>query len=66
MQNKSEELINEKTKAIFLETPTEFPQWCVQISFDYSNQIKEHNLMFIVDDTFYSPYFQRPMNMMQY
>ncbi len=55
-----EELINEKTKAIFLETPTN--PLMIEFDLDYFNQIcKKHNLMFIVDNTFYSPYFQRPI-----
>lgn len=55
-----EELINEKTKAIFLETPTN--PLMIEFDLDYFNQIcKKNNLMFIVDNTFYSPYFQRPI-----
>ena len=55
-----EELINEKTKAIFLETPTN--PLMIEFDLDYFNQIcKKHNLIFIVDNTFYSPYFQRPI-----
>jgi len=55
-----EGLINEHTKAVFLETPTN--PLMIEFDLDYFNDIcKKHNLLFIVDNTFYSPYFQRPM-----
>ncbi len=55
-----EGLINENTKAIFLETPTN----PLMIEFDldkFASISKKHNLLFIVDNTFYTPYFQRPI-----
>ena len=34
----------------------------IEFDLDYFNDIcKKHNLLFIVDNTFYTPYFQRPM-----
>lgn len=55
-----EGLVNENTKAIFLETPTN----PLMIEFDldqFAVICKKHNLLFIVDNTFYTPYFQRPI-----
>lgn len=55
-----ETLINENTKAIFLESPTN----PLMIEFnltEFSQLAKRHNLLFIVDNTFYTPYFQRPI-----
>ncbi|MED3764623.1 methionine biosynthesis PLP-dependent protein [Ureibacillus terrenus] len=55
-----EGLINGRTKAIFLETPSN--PLMIEFDLDYFNDIcKKHNLLFIVDNTFYTPYFQRPM-----
>ncbi|MDM5333717.1 methionine biosynthesis PLP-dependent protein [Ureibacillus composti] len=56
-----ESLVNENTKAIFLETPTN----PLMLEFDldeYAALSKKHNLLFIVDNTFYTPYFQRPID----
>ncbi|HWL25887.1 MAG TPA: methionine biosynthesis PLP-dependent protein [Ureibacillus sp.] len=55
-----ESLITENTKAIFLETPTN----PLMLEFDldkFAAISKKHNLLFIVDNTFYTPYFQRPI-----
>lgn len=55
-----ESLINENTKAIFLESPTN----PLMIEFnltEFGKLAKKHNLLFIVDNTFYTPYFQRPI-----
>lgn len=55
-----EGLITENTKAILLETPTN--PLMIEFDLDHFNEIcKKHNLLFIVDNTFYSPYFQRPI-----
>ncbi len=55
-----ESLITENTKAIFLETPTN--PLMLEFDLDKFNEIcKKHNLLFIVDNTFYTPYFQRPI-----
>lgn len=55
-----EQLINENTKAIFLESPTNPLMIEFNLS-EFSQLAKKHNLLFIVDNTFYTPYFQRPM-----
>ncbi|CAM5221489.1 Cystathionine gamma-synthase OS=Ureibacillus acetophenoni OX=614649 GN=SAMN05877842_10389 PE=3 SV=1 [Ureibacillus acetophenoni] len=55
-----ESLINENTKAIILETPTN----PLMLEFDldkFASICKKHNILFIVDNTFYTPYFQRPI-----
>ncbi|SOC37203.1 methionine biosynthesis PLP-dependent protein [Ureibacillus acetophenoni] len=55
-----ESLITENTKAIILETPTN----PLMIEFDldkFAAICKKHNILFIVDNTFYTPYFQRPI-----
>ena len=55
-----EKLITENTKAIFLETPTN--PLMIEFDLDQFNTIcKKHQLLFIVDNTFYTPYFQRPI-----
>ncbi|WP_408071950.1 trans-sulfuration enzyme family protein [Butyrivibrio sp. JL13D10] len=54
-------LINEKTKAIYLETPTN-PMMNVTDLEKVSKIAKEHNLLLIVDNTFLSPYFQNPLD----
>lgn len=53
-------LINDNTKAIFIETPTN----PLMQEFDlalYAELARQHNVLLIVDNTFYTPYFQRPM-----
>nr|WP_106779032.1 methionine biosynthesis PLP-dependent protein [Lysinibacillus timonensis] len=55
-----EDLISENTKAIFLETPTN----PLMLEFDldkFATICKKHNILFIVDNTFYTPYYQRPI-----
>ncbi|KGR77778.1 methionine biosynthesis PLP-dependent protein [Ureibacillus manganicus] len=55
-----ESLITENTKAIILETPTN----PLMLEFDldkFAAICKKHNILFIVDNTFYTPYFQRPI-----
>lgn len=57
-----EDHINEKTKAIFIETPTN-PMMNV-IDIQKTAQIaKKHNILLIVDNTFLSPYFQNPLEL---
>lgn len=54
--------IKENTKAIFVETPTN-PMMNVT-DLDEVNQLaKQHNSLFIVDNTFLSPYFQKPITL---
>ncbi len=53
-------LIRKETKAIFIETPTN-PMMQVTDIAAVSRLTKEHGLLLIVDNTFLTPYFQRPL-----
>lgn len=53
--------INENTKAIFIETPSN-PLMRVSDIKEISNICKEANLILIVDNTFLTPYFQKPLS----
>ncbi|KJE26872.1 cystathionine gamma-synthase [Geobacillus kaustophilus] len=55
-----EEKITEKTKAIFLETPTNPLMHETDIS-AVAELAKRHGLLLIVDNTFYTPVLQRPI-----
>ncbi|MDQ0162519.1 methionine biosynthesis PLP-dependent protein [Bacillus alveayuensis] len=57
---KTESLINAKTKAIFLETPTNPLMQETDIK-PIAELAKKHNLLLIVDNTFYTPLLQRPI-----
>lgn len=57
-----EPYITEKTKALYLETPTN-PMMHVADIEKIAQTAKEHNLLFIVDNTFLSPYFQNPLDL---
>ncbi|MBQ9119493.1 MAG: PLP-dependent transferase [Lachnospiraceae bacterium] len=57
-----EEYITERTKAIFLETPTNPMMNVVDIA-KLSEAAKKHGLLLIVDNTFLSPYFQNPLKL---
>lgn len=52
--------IKANTKAIFVETPTN-PMMNVTDLSEIAKIAKEHSLLFIVDNTFLSPYFQNPL-----
>lgn len=52
--------IQENTKAIYIETPTN-PMMHVTDIEKMSKIAKENNLMLIVDNTFLTPYFQNPL-----
>ncbi len=55
-------LINTRTKAIFIETPTN--PLMQQISIEaYAQLAHAHNLLLIVDNTFLTPYYQRPLEL---
>lgn len=56
------EYINENTKAIFIETPTNPMMNVVDIR-KISEIAKANDLLLIVDNTFLSPYFQKPLNL---
>src|SRR5699024_6727918 len=53
-------LINSKTEALFIETPTN-PLMKVADLEEISKVTKENNLLLIVDSTLFTPYFVRPI-----
>lgn len=54
------ESISEHTKAIFIETPTNPMMEKTNIQ-DVAEIANEHQLLLIVDNTFYTPYIQKPI-----
>ena len=61
-QGDVEDYINEKTKAIYVETPTN-PMMRVTDLAALAEKAKKHNLLLIVDNTFLSPYLQNPLSL---
>ena len=57
-----ESYIKENTKAIYIETPTN-PMMNVTDIAKMAQIAKKHDLLLIVDNTFLSPYFQRPLDL---
>ncbi|MFS0690089.1 methionine biosynthesis PLP-dependent protein [Sporosarcina sp. 179-K 8C2 HS] len=57
-----EKLITGKTKAIFIETPTNPLMLEIDIE-KYVELAKKHDLLVIVDNTFLTPYYQRPIEL---
>ncbi|MDO5147345.1 MAG: PLP-dependent aspartate aminotransferase family protein [Eubacteriales bacterium] len=57
-----ENYITENTKAVFIETPTNPMMNVIDIR-RISETAKKYGLLFIVDNTFMSPYFQRPFEL---
>lgn len=57
-----ESFVNEHTKAIFIETPTN-PMMNVTDIAKAADIAKRHGLLLIVDNTFMSPYFQNPLEL---
>ena len=57
-----ESYINENTKAIYIETPTN-PMMNVTDIEAVAKIAKKHNVLLIVDNTFLSPYFQNPLDL---
>lgn len=57
-----EALVRENTKAIFIETPTN-PMMNVTDIRKVAEIAKRHGLLLIVDNTFLSPYFQKPLEL---
>ncbi|GAE94893.1 cystathionine gamma-synthase [Gracilibacillus boraciitolerans JCM 21714] len=55
-----EKYINANTKAIFIETPTNPLLLEIDIK-KIASIAKKHNLLLIVDNTFYTPYLQQPL-----
>lgn len=57
-----EDYIQDNTKAIYAETPTN-PMMRVSDLEELSKKAKKHELLLIVDNTFLSPYFQNPLKL---
>ncbi|MEL7654629.1 MAG: PLP-dependent aspartate aminotransferase family protein [Bacillota bacterium] len=57
-----EKAICEKTKAVFIETPSN-PTMLVTDIQAVSELTKKNNILLIVDNTFLTPYFQQPLNL---
>ena len=57
-----EALINDNTKALFIETPTNPLMQEIDLV-AFAALAKKHELLLIVDNTFYTPYFQRPIEL---
>lgn len=55
-----EALITENTKALFIETPTNPLMQEIDLQL-FGDVAKKHNLLLIVDNTFLTPYLQRPI-----
>jgi len=56
------QLIKEQTKAVFIESPTN-PMMHVTDIQAVAGICKEHKLLLIVDNTFLTPYFQKPLQL---
>ena len=59
---KLESLINENTKLIWVETPTNPLMKLADIA-EIAKITKKHNLLFAVDNTFATPYLQKPLDL---
>ena len=57
-----EKYIQDNTKAIYIETPTN-PMMNITDIKKTAEIAKKHNLLLIVDNTFLSPYFQNPLDL---
>ncbi|MDE6530045.1 MAG: PLP-dependent aspartate aminotransferase family protein [Lachnospiraceae bacterium] len=57
-----ESYINENTKAVYIETPTNPMMNGTDIA-ELGRVAKKHHLLLIVDNTFLSPYFQNPLDL---
>lgn len=57
-----EKLINENTKMLWVETPTN-PLMNIIDIVAYAEMAKKHNLILVVDNTFASPYLQNPLDL---
>jgi cystathionine gamma-synthase len=57
-----EDYITEKTRAIYIETPTN-PMMNITDIAEISAIAKKYGLLLIVDNTFMSPYFQNPLSL---
>lgn len=61
-QDNVEAYINENTRAVYIETPTN-PMMNVTDIAELSKITKKHDLLLIVDNTFLSPYLQNPLEL---
>lgn len=59
---KTEALINENTRAFFIETPTNPLMQEIDLE-HYAALAKKHNLLLIADNTFLTPYLQQPISL---
>tara|TARA_B100001250_G_scaffold138725_1_gene118774 strand:- start:13318 stop:14463 length:1146 start_codon:yes stop_codon:yes gene_type:complete len=59
---KIEDCINKKTKMLWAETPTNPMLNIIDVA-ALSSISKKHNLIFVVDNTFATPYLQRPLDL---
>lgn len=57
-----EEFLRENTRAVFLETPTNPMMHIIDIR-RVAEVTKKHGILLIVDNTFMSPYFQKPFEL---
>jgi len=57
-----EAAITDKTKMIWIETPTNPNLKIIDIQ-DVVTRAKKHNILIVVDNTFMSPYFQKPLDL---
>jgi len=60
--SKIEEFINENTKLLWIETPTNPMMNIIDIK-ACSNIAKKHNILLAVDNTFATPYLQQPLDL---
>lgn len=60
--SETETLITDKTRAFLIESPTNPLMQEIDIQ-QYAELAKKHNLLLIVDNTFYTPYYQRPLEL---
>ncbi len=60
VKQNAEDFVKKNTRAIFIETPTNPMMRVVDIRKTVQTA-KKHNLLLIVDNTFLSPYFQKPL-----
>lgn len=58
----TETFITDKTKALFIETPTNPLMQEIDIK-QYADLANQYGLLLIVDNTFMTPYFQRPIEL---
>jgi len=60
VQEKISSLVNKKTKLIFFETPSN-PELSITDMRSISSLAKKHRLFSVIDNTFATPYLQRPL-----